>query len=231
MNQQNRKTRQLDSNAAALLAAARLNDEEVERVASAPHLLSSVWARIDAERTADLTVETRPVRIASPVFGFRVAFAAMALIVVAALGLVVLIRSVNRQPYLVTVPAPPTSVPRPIDLSGLDNGGDQVVTPGKRDVSHFVQQAGYKPPRRVAVRPNPVRQTAQLPPPLEFIALPAVQDTANAAKDARIVRVELPRASLVSLGANISIEGDKPFVKTDLLVGPDGVPRAIRLVE
>jgi hypothetical protein len=49
--------------------------------------------------------------------------------------------------------------------------------------------------------------------------------------NSRIVRLDMPRASLVALGANIPIEGDRQTLKTDLLVGPDGVPKAIRLVE
>jgi 2-polyprenyl-6-methoxyphenol hydroxylase-like FAD-dependent oxidoreductase len=43
--------------------------------------------------------------------------------------------------------------------------------------------------------------------------------------------VTLPRASLVALGANISLEGDSQNVTADLLVGADGVPRAIRVVD
>jgi hypothetical protein len=51
------------------------------------------------------------------------------------------------------------------------------------------------------------------------------------AEDLRVVRAELSRAALFALGVNLPIEDGAAKVKTDLLVGRDGVARAIRLVE
>jgi hypothetical protein len=56
-------------------------------------------------------------------------------------------------------------------------------------------------------------------------------NSTEALRCGRVIRVDLPRASLISLGVNIPLENDKQIIKTDLLIGPDGVPRAIRLVE
>ena len=45
-----------------------------------------------------------------------------------------------------------------------------------------------------------------------------------------IVRVNMPRSELLAYGINASPENWNDYVKTDLLVGVDGVPQAIRLV-
>ena len=47
----------------------------------------------------------------------------------------------------------------------------------------------------------------------------------------RIVRVELTRDSFAALGVNLPIDDENEKVKTDLLVGSDGVPQAFRLVK
>ena len=46
----------------------------------------------------------------------------------------------------------------------------------------------------------------------------------------QLVRVELPRAALVSFGLPMNVERVDQRVKADLLVGNDGVARAIRFV-
>ena len=233
MKRQNRTTQNLDSKAAAVLAAGRLTDEEVERIASGPHIMSSVWARIEADRAAETKLKAGP---AKPLFfGWRIAFAAFAVLSIAAMGLAVFMRT-GKQP-LVVVNAPVLTLndrPAPAVLRPSEVYSDTVsdATAPKQSRPHF-EQAAFRPePRKVV---QPVREAKQTslppPPPLEFYTLPTVQANADAVKDARIVRVELPRASLVALGANIPLEGDRQLVRADLLVGPDGVPRAIRLAD
>jgi hypothetical protein len=66
--------------------------------------------------------------------------------------------------------------------------------------------------------------------PIEFYALADMSSNESIA-GGRVVRVDLPRASLVALGVNVPLDGDKQLIKADIVVGPDGVPRAIRVVE
>jgi hypothetical protein len=56
--------------------------------------------------------------------------------------------------------------------------------------------------------------------------------TGGVASDAgiMIVRVEVPRATLLSLGLPLNLERGNSHVKADLLVGDDGITRAIRFV-
>jgi hypothetical protein len=233
MKRQNRKIQELDGSTAALLAAGRLTDEEVERIASGPNMMASVWARIEAERVADTRPKEQPAR--SLFFGWRVAFAAVAVLIVAAVSLAVFMRTGKQSPVAVVAPVQ-TFVDRraPASTMRTDIDPDTVshYAAPKQSRPHF-EQAAFRPEPRKVVEPvkGEKRPSLPPPPPLEFYTLPTVQDTADAVKDARIVRVELPRASLVALGANIPLEGDRQLVRADLLVGPDGVPRAIRLAD
>jgi hypothetical protein len=45
-----------------------------------------------------------------------------------------------------------------------------------------------------------------------------------------MVRVELPRSALVSFGLPMNVERADERIKADVLVGDDGVARAIRFV-
>jgi hypothetical protein len=47
---------------------------------------------------------------------------------------------------------------------------------------------------------------------------------------AQLVRVELPRSALVSLGLPVNVERANERVKADVLLGHDGLARAIRFV-
>lgn len=61
--------------------------------------------------------------------------------------------------------------------------------------------------------------------PLTYLA------TATAMDSGTIVRVELSRSALTSLGFPVNVEGSSESVKADVILGDDGVARAIRLVQ
>jgi hypothetical protein len=63
----------------------------------------------------------------------------------------------------------------------------------------------------------------------EFIPLTAIAD-ATAMHSGTIVRVEMPRASLIAMGLPLNAERAHETVKADIVVGDDGLARAIRLV-
>ena len=64
---------------------------------------------------------------------------------------------------------------------------------------------------------------------LEFIPLLYTGDPNESVSGGRVIRVEMSRASLFAMGVNMPIENGIELVKADLLVGQDGVPRAIRM--
>ena len=46
-----------------------------------------------------------------------------------------------------------------------------------------------------------------------------------------LVRVELPRSSMISLGFAVSEEREAETVEADVMLGADGVARAVRFLE
>lgn len=61
--------------------------------------------------------------------------------------------------------------------------------------------------------------------------LPLTYDAGTVAMDSgQVVRVELPRSALVSMGLPMNMERGNEPIKADVLLGDDGVARAIRFV-
>jgi hypothetical protein len=54
--------------------------------------------------------------------------------------------------------------------------------------------------------------------------------TATALDSGLVVRVQVPRSTLISMGLPMNVESSRELVKADVVVGDDGVARAIRLV-
>jgi hypothetical protein len=55
-------------------------------------------------------------------------------------------------------------------------------------------------------------------------------DPATAVESGTVVRVKLSRSALMSLGVPVSAERSDDLVKAEVVLGDDGVARAIRLV-
>jgi len=64
----------------------------------------------------------------------------------------------------------------------------------------------------------------------EFISLVAGSPGASPLESGQLVRVQLPRAALASLGLPSNAERADEPVKADVLLGNDGLARAIRFV-
>lgn len=65
-----------------------------------------------------------------------------------------------------------------------------------------------------------------------FVLLPYANsgEIANAA-EADVVRVEMPRSALVTLGVPVGDDGNSATVEAELLLGEGGVPQAVRVLE
>ncbi len=75
--------------------------------------------------------------------------------------------------------------------------------------------------------PSTTRQGANTS---EFYALSYAGDPNETERGGRIVRVDLPRTVLFAMGVDIPLENEVETVKAELLVGSDGVTRAIRVI-
>ena len=80
---------------------------------------------------------------------------------------------------------------------------------------------------RAAVRPN--RPVGRVVRPSGFVALPGSTGLPQF-ESGTIVRMELPVASLPTYGIDISPAADDKPIQADVLVGQDGQPRAMRLI-
>jgi tetrahydromethanopterin S-methyltransferase subunit F len=99
---------------------------------------------------------------------------------------------------------------------------NQTRSPGNRPRRDVVRHQKKSPVHRVD--PDATHEIAT-----DFI--PLVQgDSLNLMESGQLVRVELPRSALVSFGLPMNMERAYERVKADVVVGNDGLARAIRFV-
>ena len=90
-------------------------------------------------------------------------------------------------------------------------------------------------PEVISHRHLPVRQTSmpQLSQPKEIATdfIPLTYGDADLGSDAQMVRVELPRSAMARFGLPVNMDRADQRVKADVLLGADGLARAIRFVQ
>ena len=216
MKKQNLQNERLDDIGLRLLDVARLRNDEVDRIAAAPHLFDAVKARIKAERSS------REAPSPWPSFwpGWRttlVTGSATAVLLIAA-SIFVFMPGGSPDNFN----APHTFI-KPSDIDAppvvdLPNIKDTVLA---RHNAHKNISVGNAVSRTRRSRPQREEMS-------EFYALTYDDDPDD---DIRIIRVELPRSSLLAMGINAHAESESEKVKADLVVGSDGVTRAVRFAK
>lgn len=226
MNREVSKNAELDRIADALLKSSVLKHDEIDEIVARRDLFSSVKRRVIAESKNRQSTPRTALILRPRVLSFA------ALSLVAVITMISAVEAIRNRTK--SRPNGNQTVARHEQASpGTSPVIPAVAPPEKDEPISNIQQAVYKPsrPRPTTVKGpyHPVRNEAP-EEPIEFYAL-ADMNSGESVGGGRVVRVDLPRASLVSLGVNIPLGNDKQLIKADLLVGPDGVPRAIRLVE
>ena len=233
MKLESSKNQTLDLIGAELLKSVALRDDEIEAIAENGEMFANVRARIIAD---SVIRKNAPFRFAL-MHKMMIASAAAAVIVVSMFAAMytsdkrsaapVAKRSVDSPRVPDTDVTPPSK--GPVEISSKDNNQFvEIHPPSPRPQYQRAIEYRVMPESRHA---TPIRAVQDQDTPGEFYALADLHASEEATRNGRIVRVELPRASLVALGVNLPLDSDKQMIKTDLLIGPDGVPRAIRLVE
>lgn len=226
MNSTKQKNKRMERAAADLIGAARLTESEIDKIASAPQLFASIRTRIAEERIAGTVTNAVPAR---PSLQSAFAFAAVLIAVVSAAAFLISRREVPQQAAVLQPAALSLAIENPRE--------EQKYTVSREPDREVTTTIAHPPVERAIVREfvpkQPARKNGRKRPvvPAKDLEFYALNSAAYETRDGRIVRVSLPRASLVALGANISLEGDGQNVTADLLVGADGVPRAIRVVQ
>lgn len=212
---------ELDQIGKTLLSHDRVSEAEIENIVNSPFLFSTVRNRMMSE-----AMETRS--------GFGMArylvFVGSSLAVVFSVFVAVaFFRSEQKQ---VAVVEPPkvvhiTTSTKPDSISTASEKPlpiDSLVQPVNRNrrVSQQSQTIAYR--KRGVTH----RAPAALPE-VEFLPVTYTGDLNETVRGGRVVRVEMSRASLFAMGLNIPLENGSETVKADLLIGPDGVTRGVRL--
>jgi hypothetical protein len=108
------------------------------------------------------------------------------------------------------------ATPRMIASQQVIDGGRAIFAPGEGESAS--NHAGG------AAKPNDAESVT------EFLPLVADAPAATPLEGGQLVRVRLPRAALASLGLPLNAERGNEPIKADVLVGNDGLARAIRFV-
>lgn len=224
MRKRDLQRERLDPIGERLIAISILTENEIENIVTSPTLYSSVLSRVNSRPAAAERTSQRLV----PAFA---AFTSMFLVLCFA-GYFVIRHDAQlqdsaltaREP-LVSETAPKLSVPNGISDAFTER--DIEETPSVERPGMRVQNASFRKP--AASENRPPRARVEKLPDLKFIPLVYTDDPAESFRGGRIIRVEMPRASLFAMGINVPLENGAETVKADLLVGQDGVPHGIRI--
>lgn len=232
----------LDRFGRELLAAARISNDEIEQIVAAPHLFNSVKARINTEQRERKSKNFSGNRWNSPVWNWQrvsVAFAGMAIFVFGVFGFIVMNKFSQNEDQFAAVPEiqPEWASVKVAETPQIQVHSRETAKKEGSIIKPFFKQAAFKKDivkTRKALRKNdPPKKSnpVEKEPVKEFYALNYIGNPNETGEALRVVRTELSRSELFAMGVNLPIENEPKKVKTDLLVGTDGVARAIRFVE
>lgn len=227
MRKRTLNNRELEALGKKLFGAAKLSESEIDRIASAPELFDGVLERT-AARSENRSASGSFKRVLLGSGAAAILFAGFFTILLQQnSGRSVLQSSLNT-PVEGPDAARPELTPQVRFVKGFTQGRAEILA----DVteSPVIENAIQREHRRPSPRPQLASYSEPAEQP-EFVAVTYTGDGGESARDGRVVRVDIPRSTLFAMGFNVSLENASPTVKADLLIGPDGVTRAIRLVE
>ncbi len=232
---------QIDKIAKNLLKDFALDDETLDEIAESPKLWWNVRNQIEAEKTR---------RERNWFFAFRpqmLAFGALAIVICFGLAVVVLNSKDDSQPIAkensvqapteekVKTPENLATVPPKDDFKKLEISKKSESNPVPAKVSakniepkpKFVakNQIGETSAKRVNNSSKVLSKTAE-ETKTDFIALSYAANTDSG----QIVRVKVPSAMMVSLGVATNVEKESKLVSAEVIIGDDGLARAIRFI-
>ena len=219
-----------------LIKTANRGSNEIEKIISNPQLFSLVRARIAANCRGPVSAmrTKRTILFFARQYSMAIAGAAVVFItiIIGATGILrpekndivsakVQIPEIGRTNFSLLVPDVARPDPPDKPIVGKLTAGRASDQPAK--IEKLVAKS----------HPNRSGRKTRTPPALEtqavFYPLSAGYDTDESG--GRIIRVDIQRSSLFALGVNIPLENGPDAVKADLLIGPDGITRAIRVVQ
>ena len=209
----------LDEIGKALVRAGSIRVQDIDEIVANPDLFDGIRERISSESRT-----RRAIGIMRPGFA---AVGSIVLLAVASFAFF----SLRSRPAQVAG----RSVPQPVmaeETKRFTNPDLVVEKPAARDTapSRSERISMGRQAERSAMRPKPM-SVRHVDDQNEFYALSYAGDPNETERGGRIVRVDISRASLFAMGFDLPLENESETVRADLLVGSDGVTRAVRVVE
>ena len=211
----------LDEIGKALVKAGSIRVQNVDEIVANPDLFDGIRERI--------SLETRGRRRATGIMrpGFTVA-GTILLIAVASFAFF----SLRSRPAQViskaTVPQPSTKTSERNDIPVPDVAVERPRVPDTAPRAERISMPRQRERSVMRARPASARLVDD---ENEFYALSYAGDPNETERGGRIVRVDIPRATLFAMGFDLPLENESETVRADLLVGSDGVTRAVRVVK
>ena len=233
MNKRESENKKLDSIGRELLKTSAPRDDMLENIVSGPHLFSAIKQRAAAEQKTSatglsfasiLSFLSRPQTAA--------AFAALLVAVLATGAFYFYARQTASETIAKNGPAEISARKdsKPLVIKNTTPGPDVIEGAPLRPTAVAFHQNRPTPVVRENFRKKlPARETAYESDG-EFYPLTFTGGSGEIAPGAQIVRVELSRSSLSSMGIDLPDENRAGTVKADLLISSDGVARGVRLV-
>jgi hypothetical protein len=213
------ENKQLDEIGKRLAAADMVPAREIDDIVANPTLFYSVLTRIESEVSHKAPARRSLLR---PIIASG---SSLALIVVAVFAYITFKTKPTDVVKAPTPASPTTSETKKFPVSDTAVNPNIRTIPAEDRVERIVERPSIRPVRTR----QPVAQQARYEE--NFYALSYAGDPNETERGGRIVRVEIPRSALFAMGVNVPLENENSTVKADLLVGNDGVTRAIRVVE
>jgi hypothetical protein len=198
-----------------------MNDDPVELASDALRRLRGAMSGMEAppsRRAAALDAyRNRPMRRRASTLAWAVAAIAAAVVLV--IGGVYWMRPV---PVPLKASLQPTAPPAPVQEVKAAEPSPAVAT--------MAQRHPVAPPRAVAAK-RTKRHPAQPPAEIatDFLAIPYAPPL-YPGEGGQVIRVRLPRAAMSSVGLPAGENGWLEHVPADIVVGGDGIARAVRFV-
>jgi len=216
----NAEKKKLDEIGKVLIKAGSTRVQNIDEILANPDLFDGIRERISSETRG----RRRGIGIMRP--GFTVA-GTILLIAVASFAFF----SLRSRPVQIAgrSVAQPAKLDEPTRFTNPDLA---VQRPPIREIAPVRAErvAMTRQPERSATRVRPV-SARHIDDQNEFYALSYAGDPNETERGGRIVRVDISRATLFAMGFDLPLENESETVRADLLVGSDGVTRAVRVVK
>jgi hypothetical protein len=138
--------------------------------------------------------------------------------------------NIGSPPLTSTVPASPEASPESVPFK---HKIEIARGPGRRNIRRSVRppaQSGDRSSSLASAKPANAPPSSENEVATQFMPLGYVNPL-NLQDGGQLVRVELPRSAMVSFGLPVNMDRYGERVKADVLVGADGLARAIRFVQ